>query len=207
MDDSPREACGVFGVFAPGEDVARLTFYGLYSLQHRGQESAGIATTDGRKLQVRTGMGLVSQVFDDFRYVREIGAPDSSDHALVFTARVGDKRIEGCDFLHRDEHGTIDAELEVIGDLGTGRIRLLDEPLSFWSAELTTRPETGLWPKVGGAVAGALREEVAHFIARVRDGTPETIASVADAISGLRLAEAIVQSAASRTVVTLDVQT
>ena len=66
MQDSLREACGVFGVFAPGEDVARLTFYGLYALQHRGQESAGIATTDGRKLHVRTGMGLVSQVFDEF---------------------------------------------------------------------------------------------------------------------------------------------
>ncbi|HEX5940252.1 MAG TPA: amidophosphoribosyltransferase [Dehalococcoidia bacterium] len=65
MQDSPREACGVFGVFAPGEDVARLTFYGLYSLQHRGQESAGIATSDGRQLHVRTGMGLVAQVFDE----------------------------------------------------------------------------------------------------------------------------------------------
>ncbi|MPZ24014.1 MAG: amidophosphoribosyltransferase [Dehalococcoidia bacterium] len=65
MQDSPREACGVFGVFAPGEDVARLTFYGLYALQHRGQESAGIATSDGRRLYFRTGMGLVAQVFDE----------------------------------------------------------------------------------------------------------------------------------------------
>jgi len=60
-----REYCGVFGVFAPGEDVARLTFYGLYALQHRGQESAGIASANGRRLYVRTGMGLVSQVFDE----------------------------------------------------------------------------------------------------------------------------------------------
>lgn len=64
-DDNPHEACGVFGVYAPGEDVARLTFYGLYALQHRGQESAGIATSDGVELNVRTGMGLVSQVFDE----------------------------------------------------------------------------------------------------------------------------------------------
>ncbi|GAB4323628.1 MAG: amidophosphoribosyltransferase [Dehalococcoidia bacterium] len=63
--DYPREACGVFGVFGPGEDVARLTFYGLYALQHRGQESAGIATSDGGEIRVRTGMGLVSQVFDE----------------------------------------------------------------------------------------------------------------------------------------------
>jgi amidophosphoribosyltransferase len=63
--ENPREACGVFGVYAPGEDVSRLTFYGLYALQHRGQESAGIAASDGVSLSLRTGMGLVSQVFDE----------------------------------------------------------------------------------------------------------------------------------------------
>jgi amidophosphoribosyltransferase len=60
-----RESCGVFGVYAPGEDVARIAFYGLYALQHRGQESAGIATADGSKIHLRTGMGLISQVFDE----------------------------------------------------------------------------------------------------------------------------------------------
>lgn len=65
MLPSLRESCGVFGVHAPGEDVARLTFYGLYALQHRGQESAGIATTNGTDIHLRTGMGLVSQVFDE----------------------------------------------------------------------------------------------------------------------------------------------
>ena len=65
VGDQMREACGVFGVFAPKLDVSRLTFYGLYALQHRGQESAGICTTDGARLRLRTGMGLVSQVFDE----------------------------------------------------------------------------------------------------------------------------------------------
>lgn len=71
-DDNPREACGVFGVYGPGDDVARLTFYGLYALQHRGQESAGIATSNGTDFSLRTGMGLVSQVFDeeDLAYLR-----------------------------------------------------------------------------------------------------------------------------------------
>lgn len=69
MDDKPHEECGVFGIYGPGEDVARLTFFGLYALQHRGQESAGIATSDGRRLHVRTRLGLVSQAFaeDDLR--------------------------------------------------------------------------------------------------------------------------------------------
>ncbi len=71
-NDNPREACGVFGVYSPGDDVARLTFYGLYALQHRGQESAGIATSNGSQFNLRTGMGLVSQVFDeeDLAYLR-----------------------------------------------------------------------------------------------------------------------------------------
>lgn len=65
MHDSPEHACGVFGVYAPGIDVARVAFFGLYALQHRGQESAGIATSDGSTLDVRRGMGLVAQVFDE----------------------------------------------------------------------------------------------------------------------------------------------
>ncbi len=60
-----HESCGVFGVYAPGEDVARLTFFALFALQHRGQESAGIATTNGKNLHVYAKMGLVSQVFDE----------------------------------------------------------------------------------------------------------------------------------------------
>ncbi len=65
QDRGPQDACGVFGVWAPGEDVAKLTYYGLYALQHRGQESAGIAVSNGRQILVYKDMGLVSQVFDE----------------------------------------------------------------------------------------------------------------------------------------------
>ncbi len=91
--------------------------------------------------------------------------------------------------------GTIDAEIEVVGTSGTSRIRLLDGPFSIWSSEYDAVPETGLWPLVSGAVAGALRAEDAHFLDRVRHRAPETISSVADAIAGLRIGEAIVTSA------------
>jgi amidophosphoribosyltransferase len=63
--EGPREACGLFGVWAPGEDVARLTFFGLFALQHRGQESAGMAVSDGQRIVVYRELGLVSQVFDE----------------------------------------------------------------------------------------------------------------------------------------------
>lgn len=61
----PIEECGVFGVWAPGEDVAKLTYYGLFALQHRGQEAAGIAVGDGEQVLVYKDLGLVSQVFDE----------------------------------------------------------------------------------------------------------------------------------------------
>ena len=62
-DDHPHEECGVIGVFAPNEDVARMTFFGLYALQHRGQEAAGIAVADGQTMSIHKGVGLVSHVF------------------------------------------------------------------------------------------------------------------------------------------------
>jgi amidophosphoribosyltransferase len=63
--DRPQEECGVFGIYAPGIDVARRTFFGIFALQHRGQESAGIAVSDGRNIHIHKDMGLVSQVFDN----------------------------------------------------------------------------------------------------------------------------------------------
>jgi amidophosphoribosyltransferase len=64
-DDQLREACGVFGIYAPGQPVAHLTFQGLFALQHRGQESAGMAVSDGTSITVVKDQGLVVAVFDD----------------------------------------------------------------------------------------------------------------------------------------------
>jgi amidophosphoribosyltransferase len=63
-DDHPEEECAVFGIFAPHEDVARLTYFALYALQHRGQESSGIAVSDGHKIDCFKDMGLVSQIYN-----------------------------------------------------------------------------------------------------------------------------------------------
>jgi amidophosphoribosyltransferase len=79
--DKPEEACGVFGVYAPEEDVAKLTYFGLYALQHRGQESAGIATFEGDQVHLHKEMGLVSQVFKE-----------STLHELPGTLAVGHTR-------------------------------------------------------------------------------------------------------------------
>jgi amidophosphoribosyltransferase len=80
IDDSPREECGVLGIFAPNEDVARMAFFGLFALQHRGQEAAGIATADGRLMRIHKDSGLVAQVFKP-----ENLAPLRGDYAIAHT--------------------------------------------------------------------------------------------------------------------------
>ena len=71
--DTPKEACGVFGVYAPGEAVAHLTYLGLMALQHRGQESAGMSVSDGSHILTVKDMGLVPNVFDDYQLAAMVG--------------------------------------------------------------------------------------------------------------------------------------
>ena len=61
--DKPEEACGVFGVYAPGKNVAKITYFGLYALQHRGQEGAGIVSFDGTQFHAERHMGLIGDTF------------------------------------------------------------------------------------------------------------------------------------------------
>ena len=65
IDDVPNEECGIIGVYAPNEDVSRMAFFGLYALQHRGQEAAGIAVADGTSIRIHKDAGLVAQVFNE----------------------------------------------------------------------------------------------------------------------------------------------
>jgi amidophosphoribosyltransferase len=82
--DGPRDECGVFGVNAPGHDVARLAYFGLYALQHRGQESAGIAAADGGRILTVRDQGLVSQVFDEQK-LRALGGDMAVGHVRYST--------------------------------------------------------------------------------------------------------------------------
>ncbi len=105
MHPGLREKCGVFGVYTPDEDAARLTFYGLYALQHRGQESAGIATADNGTLHVRTGMGLVAQVFDeeDLSYLPGPFAIGHTRYSTTGSSRI----INAQPFIVIGEHGEL----------------------------------------------------------------------------------------------------
>lgn len=89
--DRPAHECGIFGIISPDADVARLTFFGLYALQHRGQESAGIAVSDGRRLKVHKEMGLVAQVFDEAK-LRPLSGYIAIGHTRYSTT--GSSKIE-----------------------------------------------------------------------------------------------------------------
>lgn len=82
--DNPKEECGVFGIYAPDEEVARVAFFGLFALQHRGQESAGIAVSDGRKLLLHKEMGLVTQVFHEDK-IKEMQGISAIGHTRYST--------------------------------------------------------------------------------------------------------------------------
>lgn len=72
-DEKINDKCGVFGIYDPGFDVARITYYALYGLQHRGQESSGIAVSNGKRFKVRRGMGLVRDVFKTEKHIESLG--------------------------------------------------------------------------------------------------------------------------------------
>ena len=100
-----KEKCGVFGVYAPGEDVARITFYGIYALQHRGQESAGIATADGTQIYMHSEMGLVSQVFAEHN-LGHLPGQVAIGHTRYSTT--GSSRTENCQPVYKEgENGPI----------------------------------------------------------------------------------------------------
>lgn len=85
FSEAPKEECGIFGVFGRGEDVARLCYFGLFALQHRGQESAGIAVSDGMDIRVHKDMGLVMQVFHDENILRDLRGHIAIGHTRYST--------------------------------------------------------------------------------------------------------------------------
>jgi amidophosphoribosyltransferase len=98
--DGPRDECGVFGVYAPGSEVARLSYFALYSLQHRGQESAGIAVADNGHITTLRDRGLVSQVFDEQK-LRALPGQMAIGHVRYSTT--GSSNWENSQPVHRSD--------------------------------------------------------------------------------------------------------
>ena len=99
--DGPRDECGVFGVYAPESDVARLAYFALYALQHRGQESAGIAASEGGPIMTLRELGLVSQVFDESK-LRALPGSMALGHVRYSTT--GSSAWENAQPIYRSDH-------------------------------------------------------------------------------------------------------
>jgi amidophosphoribosyltransferase len=104
LRDGPRDECGVFGVYAPESEVARLAYFSLYALQHRGQESAGIATCDNGELVAVRELGLVSQVFDESK-LRALPGTMAIGHVRYSTT--GSSAWQNAQPIHRSDHHNV----------------------------------------------------------------------------------------------------
>lgn len=135
-EQSPREECGVFGVWAPGEEVSKLTYFGLFALQHRGQEAAGIAVGDGQQVVVFKDLGLVSQIFDE-QTLESLKGDVAIGHTRYSTA--GGVTWENSQPMFQVAPDGTDVALAHNGNL-VNYLELLDEAHSLELVDAHTQP-------------------------------------------------------------------
>jgi len=178
--DGPRDECGVFGVYAPGHDVARLAYFALYALQHRGQESAGIATCEGGQITTLRELGLVSQVFNE----EKLGALDG-DMAIghVRYSTTGGGGWENCQPVWRDDgrelalahNGNLTNAIELHTQLrddgvsfrGTSDSELMAALLSSSEAHFIEDAVAEIMPRLHGAYSTVVMTK--HAVVAFRD--------------------------------------
>jgi amidophosphoribosyltransferase len=170
MYDKAHEACGISGIYAPDGEVARMTFFVHYALQHRGQESAGIATSDGCTAHIHKGMGLVSQVFNE----------ENLGHLKGYLA-IGHNRYSttGSSFMRNAQPYLIETALGSLGIAHNGNLtnapalrrELLDRGVGLSSSsdsEIITQ-------MLAGAPGGTWNERIAAFMRKARGAYSLTI--------------------------------
>ena len=179
-NDHLHDSCGVFGIHAPGHDVARLTFFGLYALQHRGQESAGIAVSDDGQITVIKDLGLVSQVFNE-----QMLTSLSGQHAIghVRYSTTGSSHWQNSQPLVRSRNGDVIA-LGHNGNLvNTSELReeLMAEGVKF-AGTTDTEVITAL---IAHEADSDLLSAVRTAVAKIRGAFSATVMS-GDAVVGFR---------------------
>lgn len=175
--ESPKEECGVFGVWAPGEDVARLMYFGLFAQQHRGQESAGMAVSDGEHILVYKELGLVSQVFNEATLATlqgELGIGHnrySTTGSTTWENAQPAFKTDGRTSIALGHNGNLVNTLELAGLVGRGGGATTDSDLV--ATLLTRHMGDGLYeaalevlPMLEGAFSFVLMDERSVFAAR-----------------------------------------
>ena len=179
LRDGPRDECGVFGVYAPEREVARLAYFALYALQHRGQESAGIASAEGGHIMTVRDLGLVSQVFDESK-LRALAGDMSVGHVRYSTT--GSSAWENAQPIYRSDRR--DVALAHNGNLINAvelHSELRDQGVGFRStsdseiiaALLSTHP------------AATIQEAIADVVPRL-EGAFSTVVMTTDGVFAFR---------------------
>jgi amidophosphoribosyltransferase len=178
--DSPREACGIVGAYLPGEDVARITFFGLHALQHRGQESAGIATGDGKQIRVRKAMGLITQAFDEVDLSTLTGYLGIG-HTRYSTT--GSSNIENAQPITSSGP---DGELAIAHNGNIVNALSLRDELEGWGLEFKSSSDSEVIAHLmTNAPAPTLEERIAYSMRRL-EGAYSLTMMTKDAVYGIR---------------------
>jgi amidophosphoribosyltransferase len=180
MYDKPQEACGVCGIYAPGAEVARVVFFALYALQHRGQESAGIATSDGQVSHIHKGIGLVSQVFNEenLRYLQ--------GHLAI-----GHNRYSTCgsSFLRNAQPYLIETALGSLGIAHNGNLTnapaLRRELLDRGVGLVSSSDSEVITQMLAGATGATWDERITDFMQKAKGAYSLTILT-REAVYGVR---------------------
>jgi amidophosphoribosyltransferase len=172
IDDRFHDACGVFGIFAPGHDVARLTYFGLYALQHRGQESAGIAVADEDQVTVIKELGLVNQVFNE-QTLQSLSGQHAIGHVRYSTT--GSTHWQNSQPLVRSRNGSVIA-LGHNGNLvNTTQLR---EELSAQGVRFSSATDTEvITALIANQAPGDMLAAVRTAVAKIRGAFSATVLS------------------------------
>jgi amidophosphoribosyltransferase len=179
--DHPREECGVIGLYMPGEEASRFAFFGLFALQHRGQESAGIATSNGKAINVHADMGLVTQIFREEDFY-----PLSGEMAIGHTrySTTGSSRLCNAQpILVQGHHGRV--ALAHNGNI-INTIQVKRQLEEQWNCSFSTTTDSEIIAYLLTNAPGQTWEERAFYCMRILDGAYSFTALTLDTIIAVR---------------------
>jgi amidophosphoribosyltransferase len=179
--DHPREECGVVGVYLPGEEASRLAFFGLYALQHRGQESAGIAASDGKNINVHAEMGLVTQIFreQDFYSLSGELAIGHTRYSTTGSSRLCNAQP----ILVQGHHGRL--ALAHNGNI-INTLQIKRQLQDQWNCAFSTTTDSEIIAYLLANAPGATWEERVFYCMRTLDGAFSIVALTLDAVIAAR---------------------
>ena len=181
LTDRPKEECGVIGVYTPGESAARIAFFGLFALQHRGQESAGIATSDESSLHLHTDMGLVSQAFreENLRSLPGNLAIGHTRYSTTGSSKIGNAQP----FQVKGVHGSI--ALAHNGNV-INAAELRQELQAQWECEFTSSTDSEVMAYLLANAPGQSWEERCFYCMRILKGAYSATVLTPTSLIGMR---------------------